>query len=41
MKLIVNEKDLDLFKRWASRVYPREVYGIMLGKGLKNRFHQL
>lgn len=35
MRLIVNERDLSVFKRWASRVYPREVYGIMLGKKLK------
>ena len=36
MRLIVNERDLGVFKRWASNVYPREVYGIMLGKKLKN-----
>jgi proteasome lid subunit RPN8/RPN11 len=41
MKLIVNEKDLDSFKRWASRIYPREVYGIMLGKKLKNIYKVL
>ncbi|MCI0454740.1 MAG: Mov34/MPN/PAD-1 family protein [Candidatus Dadabacteria bacterium] len=36
MKLILNEKHLSSFKRWASRAYPREVYSIMLGKRLKN-----
>jgi proteasome lid subunit RPN8/RPN11 len=36
MRLIVNERDLSVFRRWASRIYPREVYGIMLGKKLKN-----
>lgn len=36
MRLIVNERDLCAFKRSASRVYPREIYGIMLGKKLKS-----
>lgn len=37
MRLIVNELDLNRFKRRASRGYPREVYGILLGKKLKNK----
>lgn len=41
MRLIVNERDLSVFKRWASRGYPREVYGIMLGKKLKNIYKVL
>jgi proteasome lid subunit RPN8/RPN11 len=41
MRLIVNERDLSVFKRWASRIYPREVYGIMLGKKLKNIYKVL
>ncbi len=41
MRLIVNERDLSVFKRWASRGYPREVYGIMLGKRLKNIYKVL
>jgi proteasome lid subunit RPN8/RPN11 len=36
MKLILNESGLNAFKRRASRVYPREIYGIMIGKKLKN-----
>jgi proteasome lid subunit RPN8/RPN11 len=36
MKLIINEHDLNNFKKRASRGYPREVYGIMLGKRLAN-----
>jgi proteasome lid subunit RPN8/RPN11 len=36
MKLIINENDLIKFKKRASRGYPREVYGIMLGKRLAN-----
>ncbi|HEY7535631.1 MAG TPA: Mov34/MPN/PAD-1 family protein [Thermodesulfobacteriota bacterium] len=36
MKLMLNENDLSAFKRRASRGYPREIYGIMLGKRLKN-----
>jgi proteasome lid subunit RPN8/RPN11 len=41
MKLIVNEKDLATFKRRASRIYPREVYGILLGKKLKNSAYKV
>jgi proteasome lid subunit RPN8/RPN11 len=37
MKLLINEHDLNSFKKRASRGYPREVYGIMLGKRLANR----
>lgn len=37
MKLLINESDLKIFKRRASRGYPREVYGILLGKRLANR----
>jgi proteasome lid subunit RPN8/RPN11 len=37
MKLLINECDLCRFKKRASRGYPREVYGIMLGKRLANR----
>jgi proteasome lid subunit RPN8/RPN11 len=37
MRLIINECDLIRFKRRAARGYPREVYGIMLGKRLANR----
>jgi proteasome lid subunit RPN8/RPN11 len=36
MKLIINQNDLVKFKKRASRGYPREVYGIMLGKRLAN-----
>jgi proteasome lid subunit RPN8/RPN11 len=36
MKLLINECDLCKFKQRASRGYPREVYGIMLGKRLAN-----
>lgn len=35
-RLIINGRDLHRFKRRASRGYPREVYGILLGKKLKN-----
>ena len=41
MRLIVNENDLKKFKRRASRGYPREVYGILLGKKLKNRTYKI
>jgi proteasome lid subunit RPN8/RPN11 len=37
MRLFINERDLNRFKRRAARGYPREVYGIMLGKRLANR----
>jgi len=37
MRLIINESDLNRFKRRAARGYPREVYAIMLGKRLANR----
>ena len=37
MKLLINEGDLKRFKRRAARGYPREVYGILLGKRLANR----
>jgi len=37
MRLFINECDLNRFKRRAARGYPREVYGIMLGKRLANR----
>jgi proteasome lid subunit RPN8/RPN11 len=37
MRLLINECDLLRFKRRAARGYPREVYGIMLGKRLANR----
>jgi len=37
MRLIINELDLNRFKRRASRGYPREVYGILLGKKLKHK----
>jgi proteasome lid subunit RPN8/RPN11 len=36
MKLLINECELDRFKRRASRGYPREVYAILLGKRLAN-----
>ena len=36
MKLLINEGELDRFKRRASRGYPREVYAILLGKRLAN-----
>jgi proteasome lid subunit RPN8/RPN11 len=36
MKLLINECELDRFKRRASRGYPREVYAIMMGKRLAN-----
>ncbi len=41
MKLVINENDLNLFKKRASRGYPREVYGIMLGKRLANRTYKI
>lgn len=41
MRLLVNECDLKKFKRRASRAYPREVYGIMLGKKLANRTYKI
>ncbi|MBM3284903.1 MAG: hypothetical protein FJY81_03440 [Candidatus Aminicenantes bacterium] len=41
MKLLINECDLRKFKRRASRGYPREVYGIMLGKKLANRTYKI
>ena len=37
MRLFINESDLSRFKRRAARGYPREVYGIMLGKRLATR----
>ena len=37
MKLLINEHDLRRFKRRAARGYPREVYGILLGRRLANR----
>jgi proteasome lid subunit RPN8/RPN11 len=37
MKLLINESDLRCFKRHAARGYPREVYGILLGKPLANQ----
>lgn len=36
MKLLINDGELDRFKRRASRGYPREVYAILLGKRLAN-----
>lgn len=41
MKLLINEGDLNKFKRRASRGYPREVYGIMLGKRLANSTYKI
>lgn len=41
MKLLVNESHLNKFKRRASRGYPREVYGIMLGKRLANSTYKI
>jgi len=41
MKLLINEHDLSTFKKRASRGYPREVYGIMLGKRLANRTYKI
>jgi hypothetical protein len=38
MRLFINECDLNRFKRRAARGYPREVYGIMLGKRLQRTF---
>ena len=35
-RLIINAKDLHRFKRRASRGYPRELYGVLLGKKLQN-----
>ena len=40
-RLIINDKDLYRFKRRASRGYPREVYGILLGKKLKNSTYKV
>ena len=37
MRLLINESDLGKFKKRASRGYPREVYGVLLGKKLKNK----
>jgi proteasome lid subunit RPN8/RPN11 len=37
MRLLINESDLDRFKKKASRAYPREIYGVLLGKKLKNK----
>lgn len=37
MRLIINETELKKFKKRAGRSYPREVYGILLGKKLKNK----
>ena len=41
MKLLIDERDLNTFKKRASRGYPREVYGIMLGKRLANRTYKI
>jgi proteasome lid subunit RPN8/RPN11 len=41
MKLLINEGDLNRFKRRASRGYPREVYAIMLGKRLANSTYKI
>lgn len=41
MKLLIDENDLNTFKKRASRGYPREVYGIMLGKRLANRTYKI
>lgn len=37
MRLIINDLELRRFRRRAGRAYPREVYGILLGKKLKNK----
>lgn len=37
MRLLINESDLGKFRKRASRGYPREVYGVLLGKKLKNK----
>src|SRR4030066_2473183 len=37
MRLFIKESDLSRFRRRPARGYPREVYGIMLGKRLANR----
>ncbi len=41
MRLIINELDLKKFKRAASRFYPREIYGVLLGKRLKNNTYKV
>jgi proteasome lid subunit RPN8/RPN11 len=41
MRLVINESGLGTFKRRASRVYPREIYGILLGKKLKNSTYKV
>jgi proteasome lid subunit RPN8/RPN11 len=41
MKLLIDEHDLNTFKKRASRGYPREVYGIMLGKRLANSTYKI
>lgn len=41
MRLIINELDLKKFKRKASRFYPREIYGVLLGKKLKNNTYKI
>jgi proteasome lid subunit RPN8/RPN11 len=38
MRLLINETDLGKFKKRASRGYPREVYAVLLGKKLKDKF---
>ncbi|HLE25839.1 MAG TPA: Mov34/MPN/PAD-1 family protein [Thermodesulfobacteriota bacterium] len=41
MKLMLHENGLSTFKRRASRIYPREIYGILLGKKLKNSTYKV
>lgn len=36
MRIEINKKALDRFKKHAARVYPKEAYGILLGKKLAN-----